>query len=66
MTDAELQTQYLNCKKLNDAEQWEILAGLYLQRGYTLNAARCIQQAEAARVPDMSAEECAFITEWIV
>ena len=52
MSNQELQAQFKRCQEWNDPEQWALLALAYLERGYPLNAQRCIELAEAAQIGD--------------
>lgn len=50
MSDLELQAQFQKCQHWKDAEQWDLLAMAYYQRGYLLNALHCFREADAIRV----------------
>ncbi len=56
MTNDELRTQFARCQEWQDAEQWELLALAYLQRGYELNALHCCRQAQACRAVAVETE----------
>jgi len=47
MTNQELQEHFVRCKTWQDSEQWEILASMYFERGYVLNAEYCVRAADA-------------------
>lgn len=49
MSNDELRAQFERCKQWHDPEQWEVLAVLYDERGYAMNALYCFRQAEACR-----------------
>lgn len=49
MTNEEFKQSFDYCKKVNDPEQWDLLAMAYYQRGYDLNALYCFNQADACR-----------------
>ena len=50
MTDGELQEQFQRCEVWQDADQWDLLAMAYYNRGYELNADVCFQRADACRL----------------
>lgn len=49
MTNEELKQQHERCEQWNDPDQWDMLALLYYQRGYLLNARRCFKKADEIR-----------------
>ena len=51
MSDDALKLQFDKCRVWQDAEQWDLLALAYHQRGYQLNALHCFKQADACRGP---------------
>jgi hypothetical protein len=56
MSDQELIEQFQRCQVWQDPEQWEVLALLYFQRGYLLNARRCFELAESCRIVSVETE----------
>jgi len=52
MSNDELKLQFDKCQVWQDAEQWDLLALAYYQRGYQFNALHCFKQADACRVGD--------------
>jgi hypothetical protein len=49
MSNEELQAQFKRCEEWQDPEQWDILAMLYFERRYYLNADVCFKRADAIR-----------------
>jgi len=49
MSDEQLMQSFDFCKKAEDAEQWDLLAMAYYERGYLLNALYCFRQADVCR-----------------
>ena len=52
MTDGELLEQFQRCEVWQDADQWDLLAMAYYNRGYELNASVCFQRADACRLQE--------------
>ena len=52
MSNQELQEQFQRCEVWQDAEQWDLLAMAYYNRGYELNAGLCFQRADACRLQE--------------
>ena len=50
MSDQELIEQFERCQIWQDPQQWELLALVYLARGYLINARRCFELADACAV----------------
>lgn len=46
MSNDELQEQFTRCEMWRNAEQWQLLAIAYYERGYFLNALCCFQKAD--------------------
>lgn len=55
MSDQELIDQFKRCQIWQDPQQWEILAVLYFQKGYLLNARCCFELAAACTVTAVTA-----------
>ena len=56
MTNQELKDQWQRCEKWQDADQWDLLALAYYERGYYLNALHCFKKANALRSPAVAVE----------
>ena len=59
-TDDELAAQFRRCEKWNDAEQWEALGYLYLQRfgPMCLNVNYCFRKCDELRMPEEEGAGC--------
>lgn len=49
LVKCDFRAQFQRCVEWNDPEQWEVLAILYYQSGYNLNALHCFERADACR-----------------
>lgn len=57
MNNDELIEQFKRCEKWQDADQWDLLALAYFNRGYVLNAAVCFKRADECRLSTSLAVE---------
>jgi len=51
MSNDDLIAQFKRCEKWQDADQWDLLAIEYFNRGFVLNAGVCFTRADACRQP---------------